>query len=81
MKSDFVLFGNFKWKGKYYDLKDVTLVWAPYYGEIQIHKMSLRKWIKLWKELGNEGIENNLKRPGRGVQYDLKLNHASDQEN
>ena len=33
------------------------------------------------KKLGNEGIENNLKRPCRGVQYDLKLNHASDQEN
>ena len=28
MKRDFVLFGNFKLKGKYYDLKDVTLVWG-----------------------------------------------------
>ena len=33
------------------------------------------------KKLGNEGIENNLKRPGRGAQYDLKLNYGSDQEN
>ena len=63
--------------------RESIMTWRmlPWYGEIQIHKMSLRKWIKLWKELGNEGIENNLKRPGRGVQYDLKLNHASDQEN
>ena len=37
MNCVFVFFGNFKWKWKFYDLKDVTLVWVDTISEDEIN--------------------------------------------